>query len=102
VTTKNVVFWDVALCFGGTSVDARSTQRHIPEDDILNCFGICILSTGNRDVHLIDNLMVSVVINPYHASQHNVYIECSSEHGSYIRILLTIISHPICHVVVLS
>jgi hypothetical protein len=31
VTMKNVVFWDVALCFGGTLVDARSTQRHIPE-----------------------------------------------------------------------
>jgi hypothetical protein len=57
VTMKNVVFWDVALCrssvnrrFGGTyrlhlqgrkicssetSVNARSTQHHIPEDDIL-------------------------------------------------------------------
>jgi hypothetical protein len=42
VTMKNVLFWDVALCtsgdnrrFGGTSVDVRFTQRHIPEDDIL-------------------------------------------------------------------
>jgi hypothetical protein len=40
---KNVVFWDVALCrsyvnrrFGGTSVDARSAQPHIPEDDVLH------------------------------------------------------------------
>jgi hypothetical protein len=36
---KDVIFWDVAL-FGGTSVDARSTQRHIPEDDIL--YEICL------------------------------------------------------------
>jgi hypothetical protein len=42
VTMKNVVFWDVALCrscvnrcFGGKSVNARSTQGHIPEDDSL-------------------------------------------------------------------
>jgi hypothetical protein len=39
---KNAVFWDVALCkscvnrhFGGTGVPTRSTQRHIPEDGIL-------------------------------------------------------------------
>jgi hypothetical protein len=39
---KNIVFWDVALrrsCanrrFGGTSVNTRPAQRHIPEEDIL-------------------------------------------------------------------
>jgi hypothetical protein len=58
VTMKNVVIWDVALCRSAhagspladfstlkmeairsseTSVDARSTQHHIPEDDILQC-----------------------------------------------------------------
>jgi hypothetical protein len=44
VTTKNVVFWDVALfrsCVNRrsseTSVHARSTQRHIPEDIFIFC-----------------------------------------------------------------
>jgi hypothetical protein len=62
VSMKNVVFWDVALCrsclqppvqagssladfstlkieairSSVTSVNARSSQRHIPEDDILH------------------------------------------------------------------
>jgi hypothetical protein len=63
VTMKNVIFWDVVLCrfrvkrsfeggmfltrgfftlkmeailFSETSLNARSTQHHIPEDDILN------------------------------------------------------------------
>jgi hypothetical protein len=42
VTMKNAVFWAVAPCrscvnrrFGGTSVYTISTQRHIPEDGIL-------------------------------------------------------------------
>jgi hypothetical protein len=42
VTMKNAVFYDVAQCrscvnrrFRLTSVQTRSTRRHIPEDDIL-------------------------------------------------------------------
>jgi hypothetical protein len=42
LTMKNVVFWDVGLCifwfnrrFGGKAINPGSTERHIPEDDIL-------------------------------------------------------------------
>jgi hypothetical protein len=36
VTMENAVFWDVVLCRSCVLVQARSIQRHIPEDGVLH------------------------------------------------------------------
>lgn len=81
VVMKNVIFWDVPSCdscrnrhSSETSVPARTTQRHIQEDDILQCLLIFKAVKKRIELHLFH---ISVSKSPSH-----IYMQCGDGENS--------------------